>query len=142
MVQAKQRLPRATGKEKRSFPMKRGSVGNQHPAWKPQCAQTSRKLFCPNPKAMPRFTVRDVREERWLLSHRWTETNPIFPEVAHDGHNQRRVVSLSPFRLLSTYVRYARSRAQSAPYRWFTCTSLILRLRVMLKVPSQSSVRM
>ena len=33
------------------------------------------------------------------------------------------------------------SRAQSAPYRWFTCTSLMLRLRVMLNVPSQSSVR-
>ena len=77
--------------------MGRGSIAKHHPAWNPQCRQKSRKLLFPKPKVMPRFSLEigDIGEARWLLSHRWTETSPILPDVAHDGHNQRRVVSLS-----------------------------------------------
>ena len=31
-------------------------------------------LLCPKPKVMPRFSLGDVGEARWLLSHRWTDT--------------------------------------------------------------------
>ena len=156
MLQAEQRLPHATEeKEKRSFPVECGSIAKDYPAWNPQRTQKSREVLCPEPEVVPRFSLGDVGEARWLLSHRWTETSPILPDVAHDSRNQRRVVSLSALSLLSECVRswakfitscskrriLIRSRAQSAPYRRFTCTSLMLRLRVMLNVPSQFSVR-
>ena len=65
-------LPHATEKEKRSFLMECGSIAKQNRAWNPQCTQKSRKLLCPNPKVMPRFSLGDVGEARWLLSHKWT----------------------------------------------------------------------
>ena len=102
-------------------------------------------------KVVVRFSLGDG-EARWLLSHRWTETSPVLPHVAHD---QRRVASLSTLSLLSACVRLRQlrevrhnlqqalnpcSRTQRSNRR-FTCTSLMLHLCVMLKVPSQSSVR-
>ena len=51
-------------------------------------------LLCPTPKVMPRFSIGDVAEARWPLSHRWTDTSPILPDAAHDSRNQGRVVSL------------------------------------------------
>ena len=32
-------------------------------------------LICPTPKVMPRFSLGDVGEARWPLSHRWTDTS-------------------------------------------------------------------
>ena len=61
-------------------------------------------------KVMPRFSLDDVGEARWLLSHRWTDTSPILPDVAHDSRNQRRVVSLSAVSLLSACVRLRQLR--------------------------------
>ena len=80
-------------------------IAKHNPACKPQCTQKSRKLLCPKPKVMPRFSLGDVGEARWLLSHRWTETSPILPDVAHDSRNQRRVVSLSALSLVSACFR-------------------------------------
>ena len=80
--------------------MERGSTAKHHPAWNPQCTQKSRKL-CPKPKVMPRFSLGDVGEARWPLSHRWTETSHILPDVAHDSRNQRHVGSFSALSLLS-----------------------------------------
>ena len=97
-------------KEKHSFPIERGSIAKHHPAWNPLCTQKPRKLLCPKPKVMPRFSLGDVGEARWLLSHRWTEARPILPDVAHDSRNQRRVVSLSALSLLSACVRFRRLR--------------------------------
>ena len=59
---------------------------------------------------MPRFSIGDVGEARWLLSHRWTETSPIFPDVARDSRNQRRGLSLSALILLSACVRLRQLR--------------------------------
>ena len=53
---------------------------------------------------MPRFSLGDVGEARWPLSHRWTDTSPILPDVAHDSRNQGRVVSLSVVSLISACV--------------------------------------
>ena len=39
VLQAEQRLPHATEKAKRSFPMERGRTAKHHPAWNPQCTQ-------------------------------------------------------------------------------------------------------
>ena len=39
VLQAEQRLPHATEKAKRSFPMERGPTAKRHPAWNPQCTQ-------------------------------------------------------------------------------------------------------
>ena len=39
VLQAEQRLPHATEKGKRSFPMERGPTAKHHPAWNPQCTQ-------------------------------------------------------------------------------------------------------
>ena len=124
--------------------MERGSIAKDYPAWNPQRTQKSLEVLCPEPEVVPRFSLGDVGEARWVLSHRWTETSPILPDVAHDSRNQRRVVSLSAFSLPSdasdsaSWAKFItscskrrilnRSRAQSAPYQRFTCTSLMLRL--------------
>ena len=148
---------------KRSFPMERRTIAKHHPAWNPQCTQCFRAeefpLLCPKPEVMPRFRLCDVGEARWLLSHKWTDTSPILPDAAHDSRNQDRVVSLSALSLLSARVRLRQlrevhhnlqqalnpcSRTQSAATDGSSpacCTSLVLRLCVMLRVPSQSSVR-
>ena len=44
---------------------------------------------------MPRFSLGDVGEARWPLSHRWTDKSPILADAAHHSRNQGRVVSLS-----------------------------------------------
>ena len=110
----KQRLPSATEKAKRSFPMERGPTAKHHSAWNPQCTQWFRAeelpLLCPTPKFMPRFSLGDVGEARWPLSHRWTDTSPILPDAAHDSRNQRRLVSLSELSLLSACVRLCQLR--------------------------------
>ena len=64
-----------------------------------------RSVLCPKPQVMPRFSLGDGGEARWPLSHRWTDTTPILPDVAHDSRNQGRVVSLSALSLLSACVR-------------------------------------
>ena len=116
MLQEEQlRLPHATEKGKRSFPVQRGSTSKHHhpSAGNPQCTQRFRAegvpLLCPNPKVMPRFSLCDVGEVRWLLSHRWTDASPILPDAAHDRRNQGRVVSLS-VSLLSAFVRLRAAR--------------------------------
>ena len=107
---------------------------------------------------MPRFSLGDVGEARWLLSHKWTNTSPILPGAAHDSRNQGGVVSLSALSLLSACVRLRQlrevhhnlqqalspcSRTQSAVTDGSPacCTCLMVRLCVMLRVPSQYSVR-
>ena len=156
MLQAEQRLPHATEKSKRSFPMERGSIAKHHPAWNPQCTQRFFRaeefsLLCPKPKVMPRFSLGDVGEARWPLSHRWTDTSSTLPDAAHDSRNQGRVVSLSVLSLLSACVRLRQlrevhhslqqalnpcSRTQSAATDGSPacCTSLMLRLCVTLRV--------
>ena len=110
VLQAEQRrLPHATEKAKRSFPIERGSTAkHQRTAWNPQCTQRFKgkefPLLCPKPKVMPRFSLGDVGEARWPLSHRWTDTSPILPDASHDSRNQGRVVSLSALSLLSAWV--------------------------------------
>ena len=116
-----------------------------------------RSFLCPTPKVTPRSSLGDVGEARWPLSHRWADTSSTLPDAAHDSRNQRRVVSLSALSLLSACVRLRQLREvhhnlqqsltpspltdAERSNRRFTCTSLMLRLCVMLKVPSQSSVR-
>ena len=140
--------------------MERGPTAKHHPAWNPQCTQWFRAEEFPTPKVMPRFSLGDVGEARWPLSHRWTDTSPILPDEAHDSRNQGRVVSLSVLSLLSACVRLCQlqevhhslqqvlnpwSRTQSAATDASPacCTSsLMLRVCVMLRVlPPQSSVR-
>ena len=138
-----------------------GPTAKHHPAWNPQCTQWFRAeefpLLCPTPKVMPRFSLGDVGEARWPLSHRWTDTSPILPDAAHDSRNQGRVVSLSVLSLLSVCVRLCQlrevhhsllqalnswSRTQSAATDGSPacCTSLMLRVCVVLRVlPSQST---
>ena len=67
-------------------------------------------LICLTPKVMPRFSLGDVGEARWPLSHRWTDTSPILPDPAHDSRNQGRVVSLSVLSLLSACARLCQLR--------------------------------
>ena len=114
VLKAEQRLTHATEKEKRSFPMERGPTAKHHPAWNPQCMQWFRavefQLLCSTPKVMPRFSLGDVGEARWPLSHRWTDTSLILPDAAHDSRNQGRVVSLSMLSLLSAWVRLCQLR--------------------------------
>ena len=117
-------------------------------------------LLFTTPKVMPRFSLGDVGEARWPLSHRWTDTSPLMPDAAHDSCNQVRVMSFSVLNLLSACVRLCQLREvhhsfQQAMNPWSRtqsaatdgspacCTSsLMLRVCVMLKViPSQSSVR-
>ena len=117
MLQEEQlRLPHATEKGKRSFPVQRGSTSKHHhpSAVNPQCTQRFRAegvpLLCPNPKVMPRFSLCDVGEVRWLLSHRWTDARPILPDAANDSRNQGRVVSPSSLSLLYACVRLRQLR--------------------------------
>ena len=160
VLQAEQRLPHATEeKAKRSFPMERGPTAKLVIRSARSGAEEF-PLLCPTPKVMPRFSLGDVGEARWPLSHRWTETSPILPDAAHDSRNEGRVVSLSVLSLLSACVRLCQLREvhhslQQAlnPWSWMQsaatdgspacCTSsLMLRVCVMLRVlPSQSSVR-
>ena len=81
--------------EEAQFPVERGSIEKHHPAWNPQRTHKSREVLCPKRKVVPRFSLGDVGETRWLVSHRWTETSPILPDVAYDSRYQRRLVSLS-----------------------------------------------
>ena len=164
VLQAEQRLAHVTEKAKRSFPMERGPTAKHQPAWNPQCTQWCRAeefpLLCPTPKVMPRFSLGDVGEARWPLSHRWTDTSPILPDAEHNSRNQSRVVSLPVLSLLWACVRLCHlrevhhnlhqalnpwSRTQSAATDGppACCTSsLMVRACVMLRVlPSQSSVR-
>ena len=69
-----------------------------------------RSFLCPTPKVTPRFSLDDVGEARWPLSHRWTDTSSTLPDAAHDSRNQGRVVSLSVLRLLSACVRLRQLR--------------------------------
>ena len=155
VLQTEQRLPRKE-KAKRSFPMERGSTAKHHPAANPQCSQRFRAeefpLLCPKPKVMPCFSLGDVGEAPWPLSHRWTDTSPILPDAAHDSRNQGRVASFSELSLLSACVRFCQlrevhhslhqvlnpwSRTQSAATDGSPacCTSsLMLRVYVMLRV--------
>ena len=115
VLQAERRLPHGTQeKAKRSVPMERGPTAEHHPAWNPQCTQWFRAeefpLLCHTPKVMPRFSLGDVGEARWPLSHRWTDTSPILLDAAHDSRNQGRVVSLSVLSLLSACVRLCQLR--------------------------------
>ena len=52
----------------------------------------------------------DVREARWPLSHRWTDTSPTLPDAAYDTRNQGRVVSHFELSLLSACVRLCQLR--------------------------------
>ena len=108
VLQAEQRLLQRRTRSAASH-MERGPTAKHHPAWNPQCTQWFRAkgfpLLCPKPKVMPRFSLGDVGEARWPLSHRWTDTSPILPDAALDSRNQRRVVSLSALSLLSACVR-------------------------------------
>ena len=115
VLQAEQRLPHATEeKAKRNFPMERGPTAKHHPAWNPQCTQWFRAeeipLLCPTPKVMSRFSLGDVGEARWPLSHRWIDTSPILPDTGHDSRNQGRVVLLSMLSILSACVRICQLR--------------------------------
>ena len=166
VLQAEQRLPHGTEeKAKRSFPMECGPTAkHHHPAWNPQCTQWFRAeefpLLCPKPKVMPRFSLGDVGEAWWPLSHRWTDAKSILPDAAHDSRNQGRVVSFSVLSPLSACVRLCQLREvhhslQQALHPWSRtrsaatdgspacCTSsLMLRVCVILReLRSQSSVR-
>ena len=144
--------------------MERAPIAKHHPVWNPQCTRWFRAegfpLLCPTPKVMPRFSLGNVGEARWPLSHRWTDTSPLLPDAANDSRNQGRVVSLSVLSLLSACVRLCQLRevhhslqqalnpslrTQSAATDWSPacCTSsLMLRVCVMLRaLPSQCSVR-
>ena len=114
VLQAEQRLPHATEKTKRSSQMERGPTAKHHPAWNPQCMQWFRAeefpLLCPTPKVVSRFSLGDVGKARLPLSHRWTDTSPIFPDAAHDSGNQDRVALLSVLSLFSACVRLCHLR--------------------------------
>ena len=119
VLQAEQRLPHATEeKAKCSYPMERGPTAKHRPAWNPQCTQWFRaeelRLLCPSPNVVPRFSLGDAGEARWLLSHRWTNTNPTLPDAAHDSRNQGRVVSLSVLIGLRPTLTAARGSSQLA----------------------------
>ena len=90
--------------------MERGPTAKHHPAWNPQCTQWFRAEEFPTPKVMPRFSLGDVGEARWPLSHRWTDTSPILPKAAHVSRNEGHVVSLSLLSLLSACVRLCQLR--------------------------------
>ena len=54
-----------------------------------------RSFLCPTPKVTPGSSLGGVREARWPLSHRWTDTSFTLPDAAHNSRNQGHVVSLS-----------------------------------------------
>ena len=97
------------GEGEAQFPHGTWTHCEQHPAWNLQCTQwfsaEEFPLLCLTPKVMPRCSLGDVGEERWPLSHRWTDTSPILPDAAHDSRNQGRVVSLSVLSPLLACVR-------------------------------------
>ena len=94
--------------------MERGPTAKHHPAWNPHCTQWFRAeefpLLCRSPKVISRFSLGDVGETRWPLSHRFTDTSPIFPDAAHDSRNQGRMASLSVLSLFSACVRLCHLR--------------------------------
>ena len=98
VLQAEQRLPSATEeKAKRSFPMELDPLPSTtlrviRSARSGLGQRSFRSFLCPTPKVTPRSSLGDVGEARWLLSHRWTETSPILPDVPHDSRNQRRPI--------------------------------------------------
>ena len=138
--------------------MEHGCTAKHHPpaAWNPQCSRRYRAeefpLLCPTLKVLPRFSLGDVGEARWLLSQRWADTSPILPDAAHDSRNQGRVVSPSALSLVSTCVRLrqlrqvhhnlqqalnpcSRTQRAAATDGSLACrTSLMLRMCVMLRV--------
>ena len=125
MRQTEQRLPHATEAEaKLSFAMGRGPTAKHHPAWNPHCTQWFRAedfpLLCPTPNVMPRFSLGDVGEARWPLSHRWTDSSSILPDAAHDSRNQGCVVSLFVLSLPPTL-----SAARGSPQLAASAESLV-----------------
>ena len=114
VLQAEQRLPHATEENAKRFPIERTPAAKHCPAWNPQCTQwfiaAKFPLLCPTPNVMPGFSLGDVGEGRWPLSHRWTDTSPILPHAAHDIRNYGGVVSLSVLSLLSACVRLCQLR--------------------------------
>ena len=114
VLQADQRLPHATEKAKRSFPMERGPTAKHHPAWNPQCTQWFRAERSFRSSALHRkschSSVSVMLEKRGPLSHRWTDSSPILPDAAHDSRNQGRVVSLPLLSVLSACVRLCQLR--------------------------------
>ena len=113
VLQAEQRLPSATEKAKRSFPMDRGPTAKHHPAWNPQCTQWFRAEefpLLPLPYTESRATLQSVGEARCPLSDRWTDTSSTLPDAAHDSRNQGRAVSVSELSLLSACVRLCQLR--------------------------------
>ena len=125
-----------------------------------RCRAEERKLLCPKPKVMPRFSLGDG-ESRWPLSHRWTDTSPILPDAAHNSRSEGRAVSLSVLSLLSACVRLRQRREvhhslQQALNLWsrdaersnrrITCLLHIISDDTRVRhaqgtLPSQSSVR-
>ena len=122
------------------------------------CSGEESPLLCPKPNVMPRFSLGDVGEAPWLLSHRWIDTSPILQDAAHDSRMQGRVVSHSALKLLTACVRLRQlrqvhhslqqalspcSRTQSSATDGSPacCTCLMLHLCVMFRVPSRYSVR-
>ena len=111
MLKAEHFFPHATEeKEKRSFapwnvdPLRSTTLRGIHSA-----RGSHGNSSALNRKSSP-FRLGDVGEAQWLLSHRWTETSPILPDVAHDSRNQRRVVSLSALSLPPACVRLRQLR--------------------------------
>ena len=126
----------------------------------PPCVESAVHACALRFKAMPRFSLGDVGEARWPVSHTWTDTSPISSDAAHDSRNQGRVVALSVLSLLSACVRLRQLREvhhslQQALNPWSRtqiaatdgspacCTScLMVRVCVLVRVlSSQSSVR-
>ena len=74
VLQAEQRLPRATEKAKRSFPMERGSTAKHHPAWNPQCTQWFRA---------EEFSLRGIRSARSGLGQRSFRSSALHRKSCH-----------------------------------------------------------
>ena len=118
VLQAEQRLPHATEeKAKRSLPIPcnvdplrsttlrgirsaRSGLGQR--SFRPSALHRKLCHAC--------FSLGDVGEAWWPLSHRWIDTSSTLPNAAHDSRNQRRVVSLSELSLLSACVRLCQLR--------------------------------
>ena len=158
MLQAEQRLPRGTAKAKRSFPVERGSIAKHHrPAWNPPCTQSRGNSSALHRKSC-HASVSVILERRGGCCHIDGPIRVLSCQMRHTiAANQGRVVSLSALSLLSACVRLRQlrevhhnlqqalnpcSQKQSAATDGSPacCTSLMLRLCVILRVPSQSSV--
>ena len=109
VLQAEQRLPHATEKATRSFPMERGPIA-KHTLREIRSARSGLGQRSFRSSALNRkschacFSLGDAGAARWPLSHRWTDTSAILPDAEHDSRNQGRVVSLSVLSLLSACV--------------------------------------